>query len=99
MADLPTRPHEVLPCPECGGKRGHVPGCKTAAVLDQDWGRLRVEALRGRVVDSVDYVDRDHVRINFADGVRLDIIHLQLDFSTRGLKLSVTSDEERRSRG
>ncbi len=95
MSDLPTRPPSVYPCPECGGKTGHVPNCETAAIQARDWNGERVDALRGRTVESIMLLGHRDISIMFTDGVRLNIDYRQIDFARQGLVLTVTTAEER----
>jgi hypothetical protein len=95
--ELPTRPKDVLPCSECGGKKGHVPGCEAGAAQARDYMAERVAALSGRTLRSFTVEDRDTVKLVFEDGIVLYIGHRQIDFSSRGMVLNVrTSIEESR---
>jgi hypothetical protein len=90
---LPTRPLDVLPCPECGGKKGHVPGCGAGFEQSLDYENKRVDALSGRTLKSISIRSRDSMRMVFEGNVVLLIDHRQINFSSRGLVLTVKRGE------
>lgn len=72
----------MAPCPECGGKTGHVPGCRTGMKILQDrqaqrhaLEKSRRDALVGLRVTAID-AEADYgwdATITFENGAKLKI--------------------------